>query len=161
MDTLTIFGLQFILSLMVFSLLAKWYLLPRLAQYSTPQALLLLLIPHTLRHLGLVFLVPGLVVQPLPSSFANAAAYGDLISGLLALLAMVALRSRWAIALGLVWIFNIVGTVDLLNALRKVEVVPYLGTTWYIPTFVVPILLVTHVMIFAQVFKTRKQAHSH
>ena len=81
MDTLTIFGLQFILSLLVFSLLAKWYLLPRLAQYSTPQALMVLLIPHALRHLGLVFLVPGLVVQPLPSSFANAAAYGDLISG--------------------------------------------------------------------------------
>lgn len=153
MDTLAIFGLQFILSLVVFGLLAKWYVLPRLAQYSTRQALMPLLIPHALRHLGLAFLVPGLVVQPLPSSFANAAAYGDLLSGLLALLAMVALRARWGLALGLVWMFNIVGTVDLLNALRQAEVVPNLGTTWYIPTFVVPILLVTHVMIFARLFK--------
>ena len=156
MDTLTIFGLQFILSLVVFSLLAKWHVLPRLAQCSTQQAFMALLIPHALRHLGLAFLVPGLVVQPLPSSFANAAAYGDLLSGLLALLAMVALRAHWGLALGLVWIFNIVGTVDLLNALRQAEVVPNLGTTWYIPTFVVPILLVTHVMIFAQLFKARR-----
>ncbi len=155
MDTRTIFALQFSLSLVVFSLLAKWYVLPKLAQYSTPQALTALLIPHALRHLGLVFLVPGLVVQPLPSSFANAAAYGDLLSGLLALLAMVALRARWGLALGLVWVFNIVGTVDLFNALRQAEVVPNLGTTWYIPTFVVPILLVTHVMIFAQLFRAR------
>ncbi|MEM6437160.1 MAG: hypothetical protein AAF773_25385 [Cyanobacteria bacterium P01_D01_bin.115] len=155
MDTLTIFGLQLILSLVVFSLLAKWYVLPRLAQYSTRQALIVLLIPHAWRHLGLAFLVPGLVVQPLPSSFANAAAYGDFLSGLLALLAMVALRAHWGITLGLVWIFNLVG-VDLLNALRQAEVVPNLGTTWYIPTFVVPILLVTHVMIFAQLLKARR-----
>jgi hypothetical protein len=156
MDTLTIFGLQFSLSLVVFSLLARWYVLPKLAQCSTPQALTALLVPHALRHLGLVFLVPGLVVQPLPSNFAIAAAYGDLLSGLLALLAMVALRAHWGLALGLVWIFNIVGIVDLLNALRQAEVVPNLGTTWYIPTFVVPILLVTHVMIFAQLLKARR-----
>jgi len=156
MDTLAIFALQFILSLVVFGLLAKWYVLPRLAQYSTRQALIPLLIPHALRHLGLVFLVPGLVVQPLASSFANAAAYGDLVSGLLALLAMVALRARWGLALVLVWMFNIVGTVDLLNALRQAEVVPNLGTTWFIPTFVVPILLVTHALIFAQLFKARR-----
>ena len=156
MDTLTIFGLQFTLSLAVFGLLAKWYILPRLAQCSTPQALMILLIPHALRHLGLAFLVSGLVVQPLPSSFANAAAYGDLLSGLLALLAMVALRAHWGLALVLVWVFNIVGTVDLFNALRHAEVVSNLGTTWYIPTFIVPILLVTHVMIFAQLFKARR-----
>ena len=50
----------------------------------------------------------------------------------------------------LVWLFNSVGTVDLLNALRQAEAVPHLQTTWYIPTFWVPVLLVTHVMVFAR-----------
>ena len=108
-----------------------------------------LILPHATRHLGLAFLVPGLVAQPLPSSFALAAAYGDFVSGLLALLSLVALRRGWSLALPLVWLFNIVGAVDLLHALRQADAVPDLGATWYIPTFWVPILLVTHVMIFA------------
>ncbi len=101
----------------------------------------------------MVFLVPGVVVQPLPGAFANAAAYGDLVSGVLALLALFALRTGWAGALALVWLFNIVGTVDLLNALRQANVVPDLGAAWYIPTFLVPALLVTHFMIFARLLR--------
>jgi len=73
------------------------------------------------------------VAQPLPSFFATTVAYGDLVSGLLALLALVALRGGWGLALPLVWLFNIVGTVDLLHALRQADAVPDLGATWYIP----------------------------
>ncbi|MFB3077507.1 MAG: hypothetical protein ACE1Y4_05815, partial [Lysobacterales bacterium] len=105
------------------------------------------------RPIGMVFLVPGVVVQPLPGGFANPAAYGDLVTGVLALLALIALRTGWAGALALVWLFNIVGTVDLLNALRHVNVVPYFGAAWYIPTFLVPALLVTHYLIFARLLK--------
>jgi hypothetical protein len=157
MEALEIFGLQLVLSIFVYSLLAKWYVAPWLVNKPINQALTLLLFPHALRHLGLMFLVPGVTAQPLPSFFANAAAYGDLISGLLAILSMLALRGRWRIAFPLVWIFNIVGTVDLLNALRHADAVPNLGATWYIPTFFVPILLVTHVMIFICLFKRGKR----
>ncbi len=153
MDILAIFGLQLVLSLIVYVLMAKWYVAPWLAEKPIHQALIALTFPHAFRHLGLAFMVPGLVAQPLPSSFAFAAAYGDLASGLLALLSLVALRRRWGLALPLVWLFNIVGTVDLLNALRQADAVPHLHTTWYIPTFVVPLLLVTHVMIFTRLLR--------
>ena len=161
MDTLAIFGLQLILSLTVYSLIAKWYVMPWLEKQPIQQGLMPLIFPHALRHVGLAFLVPGLVVQPLPSFFATTVAYGDLVSGVLALFSLIALRARWGFALALVWLFNIVGTVDLLNALRQAEAVPDLGTTWYIPTFWVPILLVTHGMIFARLIKERKQSLSH
>ena len=101
----------------------------------------------------MVFLVPGVVYQPLPSEFALPAAYGDLVTGLLALLAMLALRSRWAVALPAVWLFNVVGSLDLLNALRHLDVAQNFGAAWYIPTFLVPLLLVTHYMIFARLLK--------
>ncbi len=94
-----------------------------------------------------------MVAQPLRPGFANPAAYGDLVTGVLALLALIALRTGWAGALVLVWLFNIVGTVDLLNALRHVDVAPGFGAAWYIPTFLVPALLVTHFMIFAWLLK--------
>ena len=78
---------------------------------------------------------------------------GTLSAAWLALLSLVALRGGWGLALALVWLFNIVGTVDLLNALRHADAVPDLGATWYIPTFWVPLLLVTHVMIFARLLR--------
>ena len=153
MDTLAIFVLQLVLSTIVFALVAKWYVAPWLAEKSISQALTILILPHTMRHIGLVFFVPGIVSQSLPSFFAYTAAYGDLISGLLALLALVVLRYGWRMALPLVWFFNTVGTMDFLNALRHIEVVPDLGATWYIPTFFVPLLLVSHIMIFARLLR--------
>ena len=92
MGPLEIFGLQLVLSLVTYALIAKWYVAPWLAKQPIQQALVPLIFPHALRHVGLMFLVPGVVAQPPPSFFAYAAAYGDLSSGLLALLALVALR---------------------------------------------------------------------
>jgi hypothetical protein len=153
MSPQAIFGLQFVLSLLVFALLARWLLAPWLARQTRREALFWLTLPHAFRYIGLVFLVPGVVAQPLPSDFANPAAYGDLLTSVLALLALVALRTGWKGALAVVWLFNVVGTVDLLNALRHLDVAPNLGAAWYIPTFFVPLLLVTHVMIFVRLLK--------
>ena len=157
MDILTIFGTQLALSLLVYTLLAKWYVIPWLADKPIEQALIALILPHALRHLGLTFFVPGVVEPSLPHVFASAAAYGDLVSGLLAILCLFALRRAWALALPLVWVFNIVGTADLVNALSHAEAVASLGASWYIPTFFVPMLLVTHVMIFARLLKRSHQ----
>ena len=148
MDVQAIFGLQFLLSLLVWGVLAAFLMSPWLAEKSKHQALLWLSVPHAFRHIGMVFLVPGVVDQPLPAGFAGPAAYGDLATGVLALLAIVALRNRWAPALALVWLFNVVGTIDLANALRHVDVAPKFGAAWYIPTMLVPLLLVTHFLMF-------------
>ena len=153
MDARAIFGLQFVLSVVAWGLLARWLLSPWLKEKSRPEALFWLTVPHAFRHVGMVFLVPGVVAQPLPESFANPAAYGDLLTGVLALLALIALRTSWAGAVVFVWLFNTVGTVDLLNALRHVDVAPNFGAAWYIPTFLVPLLLVTHFMIFARLLR--------
>ena len=153
MDTLTIFLTQLTLSIVVFSLLAKWFVGPWLADKPIHVALLALTFPHAMRHVGLSFLVPSLVDDSLHDSFAGLAAYGDFATGLVALVALLALRHRWGFAIPLVWLFNIVGTVDLVNALRQAENVPLLLTTWYIPTFFVPLLLVTHFLMFVRLFK--------
>ena len=153
MDTQAIFGLQFLLSLVVWGVIARSLVSPWLEKEPPRQALFWLTLPHAFRHIGMVFLVPGVVAQPLPDTFANPAAYGDLATGVLALLALIVLRTGWAGALVLVWLFNIVGTVDLLNALRHLDVAPRFGAAWYIPTFLVPLLLVTHFMIFVRLLR--------
>ena len=154
MDLQLIFFLQFGLSLVVFGLLASWYATPWLAQRSLEVALMFLLIPHTFRHLGMAFLVPALNQPGMPEGFSTAAAYGDLLSGILALVAMIALKGSWSMAIPIVWVTNIIGTADLANALRHDEAILYMGTTWLIPTFIVPVLLVTHFMIFSRLMRS-------
>ncbi len=156
MSPQAIFVLQLSLSLLAFGLLAKWLVAPWLAKHSQNKALFWLTLPHTFRHMGMVFIVPGVVAQPLPDYFAIPAAYGDLLTGILALLVLIFLRTGFKWAIGLVWIFNLVGTVDLLNALRHVDVVLNFGAVWYIPTLYVPLLLVTHFMIFARLLKRQQ-----
>ncbi len=153
METTEIFLLQFVLTLTVFSLLARWYAVPWLATKPLQVALGILIIPHAFRHVGMTFLTPAVVADTMPAGFAAAAGYGDLASGILAIFALIALRRNLALAIGLVWIFNIVGSSDLINALRQAEAVPHFAAAWYIPTFLVPLLIVTHVMIFVRLLK--------
>ena len=153
MDTQAIFGLQFVFGLVVWGLIAKWLLAPWLEKKSPHDALFWLTLPHAFRFMGMVFLVPGVVARPLPDAFAIPAAYGDLVTAVLALLALIALRTGWARALALVWLFNFVGTVDLLNALRHANLVSDFGAAWYIPAAFVPLLLVTHFMVFARLLR--------
>jgi hypothetical protein len=154
MTIVQIFGLQFLLSLILYGLIARWYLAPRLASLPLPSALTPLLFLHAFRYLGMVFLVPTVVGDALPSEFAVPAGYGDLLAALLALAAILALRSGWSAALALVWLFNVVGTVDLLNALYQgLRFSVSLGAAYYIPTFAVPALLVTHAMIFTMLVR--------
>ena len=111
MDVMTIFAIQFIMSLLVWGLLAYWLLTPWLEKKSLNEALFFLTVPHAFRHIGMVFLVPGIVAGPLPETFAAPAALGDLLTGVLALLALIALRNNWSVARVSVWLFSIVGTI--------------------------------------------------
>lgn len=150
LNLVAIFGLQFILTLTVLAVLASWYLVPWLRDKPMRVALGLLILPHAFRHIGMSFLVPGLTGDALPTGFANATAYGDLLSGLLAIAALVALRYRWRLAIPIAWVFSVVGTTDLLYALSQENAIPLLGTVWLIPTFVVPGLLITHWLVLVR-----------
>ncbi len=119
MNVMTIFAIQFLMSLVVWGSLAYWLLTPWLEKKSLNEALFFLTVPHAFRHIGMVFLVPGVVAGPLPETFAAPAALGDLLTGVLAFLALIALRNNWSVARAAVWLFSIVGTIDLINALRQ------------------------------------------
>jgi hypothetical protein len=109
------------------------------------------------RFIGQSFLVPGVVSGSLPKAWAIPAAYGDLLAGLLAIIATVGLArtANWAIAT--VWTFNVWGFADLLFAFYKgarVNLEPgALGAGFYIVTAVVPALLVSHALIFELLVK--------
>ena len=147
-----ILPVSILMALTAFGLIAKWYVVPVLITRPRATALEPLLLLHSFRFVGLAFLIPGVTSQPLDPRFANPAAYGDLLAALLALLAILALRRGWRAAIPVVWVFNVEGTLDLLNAVmqgfRHTEDLGNLGATFFIPMVVVPALLVSHVMIF-------------
>jgi len=95
---------------------------------------------------------PGVVSSKLPAVFAQPAAYGDLLTAFLAVLAYLTLPGGLGIVL--TWTFNLVGTADLLNAfyIGIREGLPrdpgLLGATYFIPTFYVPLLLIIHGLVF-------------
>ncbi len=149
------------LSLLAFSLVAKWYILPRLAGVPVRTALQPFLLLHSFRHIGLMFLASGAVNTTLPTAFAQPAAWGDLAASILAFGSLLALRRGWGAALGLVWVFNVVGTLDLFNAVSRGvmhNAADGMGATFWIPSVVVPALLVTHALVFVLLARERRTA---
>ena len=158
MDAQQIFGTQVLLSTVLYVLIAIWYVAPRLAQLPLEDALQPLVALHATRHIGLVFLVPNVVGSSVPRAFAGPAAYGDLLAGLLALLALIALHQRWPIALPVTWILNIEGLIDLLYAMfTGVRLQVEIGAAYYIPTVIVPALVVSHLLMLAMLVRGRRE----
>lgn len=152
MSALPIFLLSVVLAYVGFGLVAKWYVVPRLVMMPRDRALSVLITPHLFRYIGLAFLVPGVTTSPLPDAFARPVALGDIAAVLLALLALLALRSKRSFALPLVWLFNVVGTLDFVDAYYQGatnQMAPgQMGPMYFLPTVGVPALMVTHILVF-------------
>ena len=155
-----LFGLSVLMSFLAFAIVTKLYILPRLRVMQREEALLPLVVPHAFRFVGLSFLVPGVVSPSLSPAFAVPAAYGDLVAAILAVVATLSLSARVPWAIALVWGFNVWGTVDLLNAIFQGQIGAVgpgsFGAAFFIPTLVVPALLVTHALIFWLLLRPRK-----
>jgi hypothetical protein len=137
-------------SFIAWGIVAKRYIWPKLRLLRRAEALRPLLILHSFRFLGLAFLVPGVVSPELPSAFAYSAAYGDIVAATLALLSLVSLPRGAGIVIA--WIFNLWGSADLFNAFYQANnaglIAGQLGATYFIPTLIVPLLLITHGLAF-------------
>jgi hypothetical protein len=140
-----------LLSTLVFWVAVRMYLLPRLHELRPQTVLLPILLLHSLRHLGLMFLAPGATFAGFPAQFAYPAAFGDLLAAVLALAAIAAVAKDLSSARALVWVFNVEGTLDLMAAITLATVYgasTYMGPAYWIPAFWVPALLVTHYIVF-------------
>src|SRR6266481_3064465 len=150
MQTQLAFFASITFSLIAWGVVTARYIWPELRLRQPADALRPLLVLHSFRFVGLTFLVPGVVSPDLPSAFARSAAYGDLVAAILALLALISLPSASGVVIA--WIFSLWGTADLFNAFYQANhaglMAGQLGATYFIPTFVVPLLLITHVLGF-------------
>jgi len=147
-----------VFSTFVFWVAARLYILPKLNEYEPRPILLPILLLHSMRHLGLMFLAPGATYSGIPAEFTQPAAFGDFITAVLAMIAIPAVAMQARIAKLLVWIFNIVGSLDLINAITLATIhdaSPFMGAAYWIPAFWVPALLVTHYLTFLVLLRAR------
>ena len=153
------FFLSIAFGLIAWGIITAQYIWPELRLRPRAEALRPLLILHSFRFIGLAFLVPGVVSPDLPSAFAHSAAFGDIIAATLALLSLSLLSSGAGIVVA--WIFNLWGTVDLLIAFYQANyaglLAGQLGATYFIPTLIVPLLLITHGLMFRILLQRQSQ----
>jgi hypothetical protein len=160
MKPLAIFGINVLASFVSSVAAAVLFAVPWLQVQNTHVALLWLVVPHMfLRFIGLSFLVPGVVSASLPRSWAAPAAYGDLVAGILAIIAAAAVARNLSWAIAAVWIFNVWGAVDLLYGFYKglrvnlaLDPGP-LGAGYYLVTAIVPPLLISHGLVFVTLLR--------
>lgn len=161
MDVQALYGISVLISFVAFGLVVRFYIWPRLQSMDRDRALLPLITPHTFRFIGLSFLIPGVVSSSLPAAFAVPAAYGDFVAAILAIVSSVFLYRRWPLSILLVWLFNVWGAADLLLAFYNGFMVnldaKMLGATFYIPTVIVPPLLIIHGLIFWLLVRRKAQ----
>ena len=150
MSSQALFGTSVGFSFIAWAIVTLRYVWPALRGQSRIEALRPLLALHGFRFMGLAFLIPGVVSPDLPAAFARPAAYGDLAAATLALLALASLSGRLGIVL--TWAFNLWGSADLLYAFYQgnhVGLMPgQLGAAFFIITVAVPLLLITHALVF-------------
>jgi hypothetical protein len=137
-------------SFIAWGIVAARYIWPELRVRERAEALRPLLILHSFRFIGLAFLVPGVVSPDLPSAFARSAGYGDLIAATLALLSLLWFPRGTGVVIA--WMFNLWGSADILNAFYQANhaslLAGQLGAAYFLPTLVVPLLLITHGLAF-------------
>lgn len=146
-------------TLVTLSLLAIFFV-PVIRMWALSVSLRLLILYHIVRFVGIAFLV--LLSQgTIPGAFAITAGWGDIAVAVLALIVAVtcvpvASATRWWIVL----FWNTFGLIDILYVLRTgiglalADMEQMLWITAFpmslLPTFIVPLVIVTHVLIFVR-----------
>ena len=157
-----IFDLHLVLGYVAWLLAFGAYIWPRLRAMDSVAAQRAIATLHSFRFFGLVFILPG-VVGTLPATFARFAAWGDLATGVLAMMALLTIGIRplfWSFVVA----FNVIGVADLLvdyyNATRLgvADAAGQLSTTYAIPVIYVPILMITHWAAFILLVRQRKMS---
>ena len=160
MTSENLFRIQLVFGYVAWLLCFGTYLWPRLMVMDRADAHRAIATLHSFRFFGLVFILPGIVGPNLPGSFATFAAYGDLATGVLAILAIVTFRIRplfWSFVVA----FNLVGatdfTVDYYHAIQAgvPAMAGQLGATYAIVILYVPLLAITHVVAFYVLLRPR------
>jgi len=154
-------GAQFI-SLLVYGLLAKWYVAPWLSGLKRADAITALLWVHVFRYVALMTFSAQRDGFPISDEGLFDIVIGDVAGAAIALVAIIALRHRAQIGIVLAWLLTaetIFDTVtDIRGGVREHLMGAAGGTTWLILVFYVPLIVVSVALLIWQLYARRGEA---
>ena len=149
MNTVAIFNLQSAFSLILFGIVAKWYVWPRLMKADFAHALMPLLIYSAFRYIGTFFMVPQFT-NGLDPAWSGPAAYLDLGSVAIALIAAFTLRAGLSVGKIFAWVYVLFGAAAFIHGgteLTSMQVADHIGAAMPVMTILGPSWMVTIVVI--------------
>ena len=120
--------------------------------------------------IGVIFLLMEAAGR-LPAEFALKAGIGDILVGVAAVGAMICLPLRSIINFRVVGAWNILGLADILMVIVVAQRILFFGDDTgalveltrfpmlVVPAFVVPLVLITHFVVFVQLWHNRTESH--
>src|SRR6266852_5205441 len=155
-------GLAQLLSLIVFGILARWYVTPWLKARGRADALTALLWVHVFRYLALQAFAAQRDGFPISDGGLMEIVVGDLTGMAIALATIALLRYRMRLAIPLAWVLvaaTIYDTVlNIRGGIHERLMGEARGVTWMILGFYVPLMMVSLVLIIWQLYSRRGEA---
>jgi hypothetical protein len=146
-------------SLVVYALLAKWFIAPWLKTLGRADALIALAIVHLFRYVALITFSAQHDGYPISSIAALEAVVGDVAGAVVALAAIWALRHRWRLGIILSWLLVIETAVDVVVGVRRKGLEPLWGdasgVTWVMLNFYVTLIVVSLPLLVWQLYARR------
>lgn len=161
MDNFTIINLQALTGTIAIILGFRYWIKPRISNLPIHAALLPFVFLNTFRYLGLSFMAKEQFHDGFPSEFLTTVGLLDFTTAILAIISVIALKNKWSFAIPLVWVFNIVGFGDLINAFPQffgLELYNQnLGTIWLMFVTYGLTTFLSHIYIFIKLFKNLRK----
>lgn len=155
-------GLAQAFSLLLFALIARWYVVPWIRNQDRANALVPLIWVHAFRYVALQVYSAQQAGFPISDSARDRIVYGDVAGMLLAIVAICALsiRARWSILM--VWLLvaeTLSDTVtNVADGIHEQLFGAANGVTWMVVTFYVPLLVVSIGLTVWQLYTRRGEA---
>jgi len=151
-----------LLSLFVYGLVARWYVAPWLGSLKRPNALIALLWVHVFRYVALMTFSAQRDGFPISDGGVLDIVIGDVAGAVIALAAIIALRSRPRLGVALAWLLaaeTIFDTItNIRGGIREHLMGAASGATWLILAFYVPLIVVSVVLLVWQLYARRGEA---
>jgi hypothetical protein len=151
-----------LLSLIVFAMMARWYVAPWLNTRGRADALIPLLWIHVFRYIALQAFSAQRDGFPISDGGLMEIVVGDVAGSVIALATIVALRYRAGLAIPLAWLLVVETTTDtflnIRGGIHENLMGAAGGVTWLILGFYVPLLVVSLVLIIWQLYARRGEA---
>ena len=151
-----------LLSLVVFSAIAQWYVSPWLKSRPRADALIALLWVHVFRYVALQVFSAQQTGFPISDGGAMEIVVGDVAGAVIAFVTIALLRHRVRFAVPLAWLLVAETAYDTVSNIQG-GVHEHLmgaasGVTWLVLIFFVPIVVVSAVLIAWQLYSRRGEA---